>query len=381
MHEEILATIKAYLKSIHEQDYDSCYELFDKDETAEYKRIIQEFAEKLDPFGEANDFLQRLNVESLEQMRALTDKEFMVGLLKGITKEIGKEELKTFVDSTRIIKVDATDYLTIVTYKYSTPFFDDWIEMESQITLIHKDERWQVIFKAGIETVFSRFEKEIDEYYRRKALDQPAKAGNGEHLTSYSLYGYKNALGEVVFEARFKDAGDFCEGLAYAKVFEKYGYIDLRGEFVIQPTYDEATDFEEGLAAVAQYNERFDLEWGFIDKSGKLVLPFRYREVMSFFEGRCAVQNKDFRWGFINANAQVVIPCDYLETREFSEGLCAVQNEEGKWGYIDKEGRLVIPFSYEYAESFYEDEAEVRLEKEDGEVIYLTVDKTGNWLD
>lgn len=381
MHEDILETIKAYLQAVYEQDFDACYELFDKEETAQYKRIIQEFAEKLYPFGEADDFLRNLNVESLEQMKSFTDKEFLIGVLKGIAREIGEEDLKKIIESTEILGVDATDYLTIVTYKNRFPFFDEWMDMQSQISLIYKENRWQIIFKAGMETVFARFEREIDQYYQKKSLDQLSKVGTGNSLISYVLHGYKNGAGEVVFEARFKDAGEFSEGLAYAKVFEKYGYIDLKGDFAIKPAFDEARDFEDGLAIVARRDEEWNLQWGLIDPQGKVVVPLQFSEMRWFEEGFCAVQKDEEFWSFIDIQGNLLTAFTFLEVDSFSEGLCAVQNEDDLWGYLDTEGKLRIPFTYVHAASFEDGEAEVTFEKEDGAFIYIRIDQEGNWLD
>ncbi|MCI4669747.1 MAG: WG repeat-containing protein [Bacteroidia bacterium] len=349
MNEEIELTIKAYLESIHAQDFDRCYEMLDKDESAEYKKIIQDFAEKMEPFGEADELLKRMQIESLDILRQMSDKEFLVNIFKQISKEVGQKELKRMVESTEILNIDATDYLTIVQYKFSFPMYEgEWTDIETEIHLIFKENRWQILFKPGMSHAFAHFDREIDFYNKRKAMDQPekfSKSRTGE-LSSYTVTGYKNAQGEVVFEARFKDAGEFNEGLAYARVFEKYGYIDQTGEFTIKPRFSDAQDFSQGLAAVAIYIPEEGTRWGLIDREGNEVYPFELKEA-----------------------------------GEFSDGLMVCSNEAEKWGYLNTSGELVIPFKFDYAQDFYEGEAEVGIWNEDEEMIYMTIDTNGNILD
>lgn len=64
--------------------------------------------------------------------------------------------------------------------------------------------------------------------------------------------GYINKNGNVVIKPRFRNAGDFENGLAPAQENGYWGYINTKGKFVIKPQYEYATSFDDGLALVVK---------------------------------------------------------------------------------------------------------------------------------
>jgi hypothetical protein len=75
-------------------------------------------------------------------------------------------------------------------------------------------------------------------------------------------------LTQEIFMTVFEKAGNFIDGLAYAKRQDsKYGYINNKFEFVIQPQFDCAWDFVNGIAKV-----KVGDKYGFINKSGNFVI-------------------------------------------------------------------------------------------------------------
>ncbi len=100
-------------------------------------------------------------------------------------------------------------------------------------------------------------------------------------IYSMSRYGFIDANGTPVVDAKFDEAFPFSEGLAAAreKAFPKnWGFIDGDGQWIIKPQYGHVDSFHEGLAPVQDSSGK----WGVIDKSGKWVgrrLPARARSV------------------------------------------------------------------------------------------------------
>ncbi|UCG79066.1 MAG: WG repeat-containing protein [Nitrospirota bacterium] len=163
------------------------------------------------------------------------------------------------------------------------------------------------------------------------------------------LWGYKDANGQVVIEARYKIAGEYSsEGIAAVVDDEGWAYIDCAGSVVIRPhVYDNGPDyFSEGLARYKDNNK-----FGFFDRQGWIVIKAAYDFAVPFREGRAAVCNG----------------CRPVQSGEhsFMEG--------GSWGYIDNKGNVVIPLQYDAASSFYNGTATVML---DGKEI--TIDKQGH---
>src|SRR5690606_28358139 len=72
-----------------------------------------------------------------------------------------------------------------------------------------------------------------------------------------------NKTGELVFQTKFIEAGDFNNSLAPILIDKKWGFIDNTGNIVIEPQYEYATNFSDGLACV-----RKDGKFGYIDVKG-----------------------------------------------------------------------------------------------------------------
>ena len=81
MKAEIKKTLKAYLTAIYQQDLETMYDLLYEDDILEYKTTIEEFAEKMDVFGETEDFLKKLKIKNIKALKKMKPKEFMFTIL------------------------------------------------------------------------------------------------------------------------------------------------------------------------------------------------------------------------------------------------------------------------------------------------------------
>jgi len=197
-------------------------------------------------------------------------------------------------------------------------------------------------------------------------------------------WGFIDKTGKEIVPPKYRDVGDFSEGLASVTIMTnalqveyKSGFIDKTGSEVIPLQYDGfARSFSEGLASV-----KLNDDWGFIDKNGQTVIPFKYYYARSFSEGLAAVRlftvnfnpyRKTDKWGFIDKTDNEVIPFEYDGALSFTEGLAWVRLD-GKWGVIDKTGNEVISFKYDNARTFTEGLACVKFNGKWG-----VIDKTGN---
>lgn len=337
-------TLKNYLKAFYQQDFDTMLSLLYEDDMMEYRNTFIGFAEQMDIFGETIDFLQKIKIKDLETLKAMSVHEFMTCILKMVTRSIGEVELKRMIEETEILDIDEADLLTIVKYRIPIKFFDDWDYLESDVNMIFSEGSWKLFFKSGLNQVLQSFQKDIDLYYERKAKDNLNNLQYEGDLTKYNLIGYKNLEGGIVFEARFKDAGDFSEGLAYVQLMKKYGYINLKGDLVIKPQFIEARDFLEDLAAVKLRTEQEGNAWGFIDKKGNMVVAPKYQEVAHFSEGLCAVRLSG-KWGYINKEGDTIIPHQFSEAGNFSDGVTYVEliraNRDRTELMLNKVGQII----------------------------------------
>lgn len=341
--EEIEVVFKQYLRAIFTRDYKTTFSILYEPDAQEFRNILTGFARKMDAFGESDEFIQKLGFSSVSQLESLSLFEFMSSIFELIFREIGEEHLNKMIDETAIIHIEETEYFSIVSYQYPIFLFDTWELFEGEIEMIKSDNQWKMFFKSGMKASLSRFQEEIDRYYSRKEQDSLENLGFEGNLTKFSVIGYKDfESGKVVLEARFKDAGEFSNGLAYVQIMTKYGYINPQGELAIKPQFLEARDFSEERAAVRQLMENGESAWGFIDTQGHMIIPYQYDEI-----------------------------------HQFSEGLCAVE-KAGKWGYINLEGEVVISFSFDSAENFSEGSTYVTMENERGEEVEFLLDTEGN---
>jgi len=102
-------------------------------------------------------------------------------------------------------------------------------------------------------------------------ITPPASGPSVEHVELDrvrvgSLYGFRNASGQIVIDPRFDQAWHFVDGLARVQVGGKWGFIDRSGRMAIEPAFDVAWDFNNGLARV-KVGERF----GYLNTDGEYV--------------------------------------------------------------------------------------------------------------
>ena len=345
MNKEIKKTIQKYLKAYYEQDFDTMIDLFYEEDKIEFSKVFVEFAEKMDIFGETDDLLKRLGLTNIAALKKLTSDEFITAILKMVTNSVGEKELKRMIKGIKITGIDEASLLTIVRYQIPFKYYGEWDKLDSDLTMIYTNSEWKIFFKSGLRMGLQKFQNEIDLFYERKAKDQIDKIEHEGDLTTFTITGYKNLNGDIVIEPRFKEAGEFHNGLASVQIIRKYGYINLKGEIAIKPQFDEADDFSENLAAVRIDDEEKGRLWGFINKKGKMVIEPIY---------------------------------DY--TAGFSEGLCVVSKDE-KYGHIDKKGKVIIPLKFTWANDFDDGTCSVELINKNGETVEMVLDKKGNLVE
>lgn len=344
MNPTIEKALKRYQKAVMNQDFDTMYACLYEPDIKEYKQVTAEFAEKMDIFGETDDFLKKLNIESVKVLKKMTPKAFMQAIFKMITRKVPQELVQQALDSTKIIEVDETDYLTIITYETTIEYMGDKHTTQQQMNMILSEGQWYFFFKSGLRMALQKFQKQVDDYHERKAKDNLDNLEDPEYLQTYTLMGYENVIDNtIVFEARFKDAGEFSEGLAYVKIITKYGYINLKGEIAIKPRFLKAYGFMEGRAGVQLETDK-GYFWGFINKKGKMVIDPQFSEVSYFSKGLCAVEKEGY-WGYINKKGEIIIPCKFERAEPFERGRATVGffDEEGDWRELifNKKGEVV----------------------------------------
>ena len=157
-----------------------------------------------------------------------------------------------------------------------------------------------------------------------------------DDIERFAVYGYRTYDEDIIIEPRFKDAGEFSDGLAPVKVFSKWGYIDKKGKIAIIPKYSKAETFSEGCAVIGQIQPDIYHLYGFINTKGEAITKCIYREAFAFSEGLAAVRIDD-TWGFINHKGKMGIGFQYDEVESFDDGEAIVTIDDTRL-IIDKQG-------------------------------------------
>lgn len=340
--EEIKEVFISYLRAMFTKDYATLFSLLYEDDVNNFRNTIIEFAHKMDEFGESQDFINKLGFETLSDLEELSLYDFMTSIFQLISRDIGEEYLNKIITETEITAISEIEFYSVVSYQHPINIFNEWELHHGEVQMIKSNNKWKLFFKSGVEAGLSSYQEEIDRYMDRKNRDNLHNFKFEGDLTPFSITGYKDfSTGKVVIEPRFKDAGEFSNGLAYIQIMKKYGYIDTNGEIKIKPQFIDAKDFSQKLAAVKVEGKDGKERWGFINKKGKEKIPFEYHS-----------------------------------TSNFSQGLCAVKRN-GKWGYINKKGELVIPYKFDLVEDFEYGTAYVSIFNEMEEEIEFVLDKKG----
>ena len=189
-------------------------------------------------------------------------------------------------------------------------------------------------------------------------------------------YGFLNMDGKMAVPARWLEATDFHDCLAWVKAPVRYpwqkdcGCINNRGEMAIPLQYwDFGTDFCGSIAAVPilkyrlidregkKYRSLKSRKWDNVHVSRRLswdrihvsrwkLSPYLTSGDEDAFEGA-----DDLLHGFIDWDGKLCVPCQWDDVKDYEEGLAAVQKDR-QWGYIDKEGWNVISCQWHSCERF-----------------------------
>ena len=107
------------------------------------------------------------------------------------------------------------------------------------------------------------------------------------------LKGLADRAGKVVVKPKYRELGQFSDGLAHFRLENKdrkkrfYGYLNTAGKEVIAGTFNNTQPFSDGKAAV------FKGRWGYIDKAGKLIISHQFRQAAGFSGGYAVVNENE----------------------------------------------------------------------------------------
>jgi len=242
------------------------------------------------------------------------------------------------------------DKLGTVVFKLPESFS---MGFHSGLAAVQTREGWGFIDKRGRFISTKRYEV-VDRF-------SEGLAAVAEGTGTKAKYGFINETGEVVIPLRFDprlgphsqpmNLGRFTEGLAAVRIGKIYGYIDNKGNVVISPRFREAGEFSEGLASVITT----DGQRGYIDKAGVFEIRLASGSGGQFNEGLATFSveiNGRTKMGYIDSTGKTIIEPKFDMADDFIDGIAEVYlierltaatgpNTQTVHAYIDKGGRFV----------------------------------------
>lgn len=339
---------QAYVAATRKGQYAEAVRLVYPGDLDKFKTNVLWCARAMQPFGETQEFLEVFGDDTeVEDLEVLHPEAFLARFLEGA---YGKQDIRKMDDVLQefeVTKVESKDEDTVlIQFRFSIHHAGKKITDERDMTLQQVGDDWFVLMRDGMTSMHYKTREQIQLFRERESKDKPdAREG---HLSPTALWGFKDDEDKTIIEPRFREVGEFENGLAPAKFFRKWGFIGTDGTTRINPRFDAAEKFSEELAAVGVRNENWDMNWGFVNASGELVVEHQF-----------------------------------VDAKQFSEGLAAVATRVGEcdqsWGYIDSSGTMIIDFQFSDAGDFEDGEAEVAFERED-EYVTGRIDLDGKFF-
>lgn len=151
------------------------------------------------------------------------------------------------------------------------------------------------------------------------------------------LYGYIDSTGKIVIPPKYKNAGEFSEGLAPVRENGYYGYIDETGKYVIDPQYDYAENFNYNYAIIYEEGKP-----NFINKFGVKLTSSSYLNIYQFKKNLVQVCTFSGKYGVLNTKGKLIIDTAYKEITHFNDGISIVIDYNSQFSAIDTSGKIIV---------------------------------------
>jgi hypothetical protein len=207
--------------------------------------------------------------------------------------------------------------------------YDKVTQFNSGFTTAQKDGKFFVIDKNGNEfPVDVPGIADLNNFSEQRA----------SFKTAEDLVGFVDGTGKVVIEAKFKAAGDFYGGMAWAKNNAgNVGYINPKGDWILEPQYEAGKNCDpvSGLVRV-----KTGEKWAYVNEAGE-IMYMNDSEIAEDFSDGLAKGKKNDKFGFFDGKGQWAIQPQFDGARDFKNGYASVKKGE-LWGVVDKTGNWVI---------------------------------------
>jgi hypothetical protein len=171
--------------------------------------------------------------------------------------------------------------------------------------------------------------------------------------------------GTPLYKKRFKEVGDFHEGVAWVQdENKKFFHIDSTGNAIYKQRYLKVYDFVNGYAIVESELYSFHIK-----KNGQRAYQKNFLEVRNFFDGLAAVEDNNGEcFHIVDSTGNPAYKERYTSVGDFHEGYAWVESsEDGKFFHIDRKGVPLYSNRYDQITDFRDSTATAK----DGRITIL----------
>lgn len=156
---------------------------------------------------------------------------------------------------------------------------------------------------------------------------------------STNLFGYIDAVGNIIIPPQYQYATYFTNKLAVVAVDTMYGYIDTAGQWSIPPIYSYAEPFFNGFATVRLKDSLGNEKEYIITKDGKHIFENMYKKPLTFYRDR-AVINDNGKSYIIDTLGQCIKSFDNSLLNNFEDRNAVLKHDTGivlitRWGMVE----------------------------------------------
>ena len=162
------------------------------------------------------------------------------------------------------------------------------------------------------------------------------------------------------FKNKYDFIGEFHQGVAIIRKYDKFGAVMVGGKEIVPSIYDELSEFKDGYAVAKWNNEERVVNLSgqirVLNGDKEIFLPEEYDWGFDFIEDICVVVKND-KYGIIDKNFNVKNECEYDSFSNYNNGYAVFSKyrfsewSDNVWSddfLIDNNGNV----NYKVSESF-----------------------------
>lgn len=195
------------------------------------------------------------------------------------------------------------------------PSFSRAASFSEGLAAVELNRRWGFVQRSGAFHLQPTYLGVYDEQGKEVLAGVSSFRQGLARIRIGSHFGYINRNGQVQFHIAADWALPFAGDRALIRMGENYGFIDTSGNLVIDARFSLANDFCDGMSSVEVTAGRKRL-WGVLDPNGNWLVEPKFLYALAPRKGLCFFET-DKTIGYVNAAGESVWEGPFVQYRAF----------------------------------------------------------------